>query len=77
MGLYQGWGEKDYRDVLAAVDHAIELGYADADRLGVGNAEVIGLKATLDDDLPVAVPCLFLDGMDLVVLEVEPIQVRL
>jgi dipeptidyl aminopeptidase/acylaminoacyl peptidase len=36
MTLYQGWGEKDYRDVLAAVDHAIELGYADPNRLGVG-----------------------------------------
>jgi dipeptidyl aminopeptidase/acylaminoacyl peptidase len=29
FALYQGDGEKDYRDVLAAVDHAIELGYSD------------------------------------------------
>jgi dipeptidyl aminopeptidase/acylaminoacyl peptidase len=36
FALYQGWGEKDYRDVLAAVDHAVELGYADPNRLGVG-----------------------------------------
>jgi len=33
--IYQGWGSKDYEDVIAAVDHVIELGYADPDRLGV------------------------------------------
>jgi len=33
--IYQGWGFKDYDDVIAAVDHVIELGYADPDRLGV------------------------------------------
>ena len=33
--IYQGWGVKDYEDVIAAVDHVIELGYADPDRLGV------------------------------------------
>ncbi len=33
--IYQGWGFKDYEDVIAAVDHVIELGYADPDRLGV------------------------------------------
>ena len=33
--IYQGWGIKDYEDVIAAVDHVIELGYADPDRLGV------------------------------------------
>jgi dipeptidyl aminopeptidase/acylaminoacyl peptidase len=33
--IYQGWGYKDYEDVIAAVDHVIELGYADPDRLGV------------------------------------------
>ena len=33
--IYQGWGIKDYEDVMAAVDHVIELGYADPDRLGV------------------------------------------
>jgi len=43
LGLYQGWGEKDYRDVLAAVDRAIELGYADPDRLGVGGFSYGGI----------------------------------
>ena len=43
MGLYQGWGEKDYRDVLAAVDHVIGLGYADPDRLGVGGFSYGGI----------------------------------
>ncbi|MEE9229796.1 MAG: S9 family peptidase [Acidobacteriota bacterium] len=43
MGLYQGWGEKDYRDVLAAVDHVIGLGYADPDRLGVGGYSYGGI----------------------------------
>ncbi len=33
--IYRGWGVKDYEDVIAAVDHVIELGYADPDRLGV------------------------------------------
>jgi len=33
--IYKGWGLKDYEDVIAAVDHVIELGYADPDRLGV------------------------------------------
>lgn len=33
--IFKGWGLKDYEDVIAAVDHIIELGYADPDRLGV------------------------------------------
>jgi dipeptidyl aminopeptidase/acylaminoacyl peptidase len=33
--IYQGWGLKDYEDLIAAVDHVIELGYADPARLGV------------------------------------------
>jgi len=43
FALYQGDGEKDYRDVLAAVDHAIELGYSDPDRLGVGGYSYGGI----------------------------------
>ena len=43
FALYQGDGEKDYRDVLAAVDHAIELGYSDGDRLGVGGYSYGGI----------------------------------
>jgi dipeptidyl aminopeptidase/acylaminoacyl peptidase len=34
--LFADWGNKDFQDVMAAVDHVIELGYADADKLGVG-----------------------------------------
>ena len=34
--IYADWGNKDVQDVLAGVDHAVELGIADAARLGVG-----------------------------------------
>lgn len=34
--IWADWGNKDYDDVMAAVDRAIELGVADPDRLGVG-----------------------------------------
>lgn len=43
MGLYQGWGEKDYQDVLAAVDHVIAQGYVDPERLGVGGYSYGGI----------------------------------
>jgi len=43
LGLYQGWGEKDYQDVLAGVDRAIELGYANPDRLGMGGYSYGGI----------------------------------
>jgi dipeptidyl aminopeptidase/acylaminoacyl peptidase len=34
--LFANWGVKDFEDVMAAVDYAIDEGYADPDRLGVG-----------------------------------------
>ena len=34
--LFGDWGNKDFQDVSAAVDHAVSLGVADPDRLGVG-----------------------------------------
>jgi len=34
--LWAEWGVRDYEDVLAGVDYAIEQGWADPDRLGVG-----------------------------------------
>lgn len=34
--IYADWGNKDTQDVLAAVDYAVQRGYADPDRLGVG-----------------------------------------
>jgi len=34
--IYAAWGGVDTEDVLAAVDHAVELGVADPQRLGVG-----------------------------------------
>jgi dipeptidyl aminopeptidase/acylaminoacyl peptidase len=34
--IFADWGNKDYQDVMAAVDHVIEKGVADPDRLGVG-----------------------------------------
>lgn len=36
MGIYQDWGNKDFEDVMAGIDYAIERGYADPHRLGVG-----------------------------------------
>ena len=34
--IWADWGNKDYDDVMAAVDGAIAMGVADPDRLGVG-----------------------------------------
>ncbi|MDX1404820.1 MAG: S9 family peptidase [Woeseiaceae bacterium] len=34
--IFADWGNKDYTDVMAAVDYAIAEGYADPQRLGVG-----------------------------------------
>lgn len=34
--IYADWGNKDTTDVLAAVDHVVQQGIADPDRLGVG-----------------------------------------
>lgn len=36
LGLWQDWGGPERMDAIAAVDHAIERGWADPDRLGVG-----------------------------------------
>lgn len=36
LAIWQAWGEKDYEDVMAAVDYVIEQGYGDPQRLGVG-----------------------------------------
>jgi dipeptidyl aminopeptidase/acylaminoacyl peptidase len=36
LGIWRDWGRLDTMDVLAAVDRAVELGYADKDQLGVG-----------------------------------------
>ena len=33
---FADWGNKDFQDVMAAVDHGIELGIVDPDRMGVG-----------------------------------------
>ena len=34
--IYADWGLKDAEDVLAAADHAVAIGVADPDRLGIG-----------------------------------------
>jgi dipeptidyl aminopeptidase/acylaminoacyl peptidase len=34
--IWADWGNKDYEDVTAAVDHVVKIGVADPDRLGVG-----------------------------------------
>ncbi len=36
QGTVAAWGDKDFQDVMAAVDHGIEIGLVDPDRLGVG-----------------------------------------
>jgi dipeptidyl aminopeptidase/acylaminoacyl peptidase len=41
--IWQSWGERDYEDVMAAVDHAIGAGYTDADRVAVGGWSYGGL----------------------------------
>lgn len=34
--IWADWGNRDFEDVMAGVDHAINAGYADPQRLGVG-----------------------------------------
>lgn len=34
--IFADWGNRDYEDVMAGVDHLIGLGYVDEERLGVG-----------------------------------------
>ncbi len=34
--IWADWGNKDFEDVMAAVDHVVKSGVADPDRLGVG-----------------------------------------
>lgn len=34
--IWADWGHKDYQDVMAGVDHAIDMGIADPEKLGVG-----------------------------------------
>jgi dipeptidyl aminopeptidase/acylaminoacyl peptidase len=34
--LWADWGNPDFKDAMAGIDYAIEQGWADADRLGVG-----------------------------------------
>ncbi|MBT8489325.1 MAG: prolyl oligopeptidase family serine peptidase, partial [Gemmatimonadetes bacterium] len=36
LGLWQDWGGPERVDAVAAIDHAVERGWADPDRLGVG-----------------------------------------
>jgi dipeptidyl aminopeptidase/acylaminoacyl peptidase len=40
--IVRSWGEGDYRDILAGVDHLIERGLADPERLGVMGASYGG-----------------------------------
>jgi len=41
--IHADWGNKDVQDVLAAVDHAVALGVADPERLGVGGRSYGGI----------------------------------
>ncbi len=40
------WGEKDYKDIMAGVDHVIEMGIADPERLGVMGASYGGFMTS-------------------------------
>lgn len=40
--IRNGWGEGDYRDILAGVDYLVKKGFADPDRLGVMGASYGG-----------------------------------
>jgi dipeptidyl aminopeptidase/acylaminoacyl peptidase len=44
--IWADWGHKDFEDVMAAVDHVIAMGVADADRLGVGGWSYGGSSPT-------------------------------
>ena len=41
--IYADWGNKDVADVLAGVDHAVAMGIADPDRLGIGGRSYGGI----------------------------------
>ncbi len=41
--IYADWGNRDATDVLAAVDHAVRMGIADPDRLGIGGRSYGGI----------------------------------
>ena len=36
LAIWADWGNKDYADVISAMDYGIEKGWIDADRMGVG-----------------------------------------
>ena len=44
LRVRQAWGELDFPYFMALVDHAIEAGFADPDRLGVGGASYGGFS---------------------------------
>ena len=51
--IWADWGNKDYDDVMAAVDTAIAMGVADPDRLGVGGWSYGGIltdHVIIEDD---------------------------
>lgn len=35
MAIWKAWGERDYEDVMASVDHVVKAGWVDPERLGV------------------------------------------
>jgi dipeptidyl aminopeptidase/acylaminoacyl peptidase len=44
--IVNSWGEGDYRDIMAGVDHLVARGVADADRLGVMGASYGGFMTS-------------------------------
>ena len=43
--IYRDWGNLDYEDVMAGVDYAVEKGFADSEKLGVGGWSYGGVLA--------------------------------
>jgi len=42
--IFADWGNVDYQDLLSGLDHVIDLGYIDEDRLGVGGWSYGGIQ---------------------------------
>jgi dipeptidyl aminopeptidase/acylaminoacyl peptidase len=44
QAIFADWGNKDYQDDMAMVDYAVEQGFADPDKLGVGGWSYGGIS---------------------------------
>jgi dipeptidyl aminopeptidase/acylaminoacyl peptidase len=44
--IYANWGDDDVKDVLAGVDHVVQMGFVDPQRIGVGGRSHGGYSPT-------------------------------